>query len=180
MMKTFCRVEFSGASDCRRGSRRVGQVHADLSAQTLARGRGHQGLFSEWNSSELVKSATSKGKKRELLTPTTFSLIHATILPTGMSAICCRCCAPATWSCATVTFLPRSRATWCADAARMGARHLQFRAQPDLTFFFRRTWKVAPTDSRRPAEAEIFSRRAWTWGCRTIPTRVFASSRAAF
>ncbi len=31
--------------------------------------------FSEWNSSELVKSATSKGKKRELkLTPTTFSL----------------------------------------------------------------------------------------------------------
>jgi len=34
--------------------------------------------FSEWNSSELVKSATSKGKKRELLTPTTFSLIHAT------------------------------------------------------------------------------------------------------
>src|SRR5437588_11971232 len=34
--------------------------------------------FSEWNSSELVKAATSKGKKRELLTPTTFSLIHAT------------------------------------------------------------------------------------------------------
>ena len=34
--------------------------------------------FSEWNSSELVKSATSKAKKRELLTPTTFSLIHAT------------------------------------------------------------------------------------------------------
>ena len=35
-------------------------------------------FFSEWNSSALVKSATSKGKKRELLTPTTFSLIHAT------------------------------------------------------------------------------------------------------
>src|ERR687890_2087831 len=35
-------------------------------------------FFSEWNSSTLVKSATSKGKKRELLTPTTFSLIHAT------------------------------------------------------------------------------------------------------
>ncbi|MGC8829046.1 MAG: dTMP kinase [Verrucomicrobiia bacterium] len=34
--------------------------------------------FSEWNSSELVKSATSKGKKMALLTPTTFSLIHAT------------------------------------------------------------------------------------------------------
>jgi len=35
-------------------------------------------FFTEWNSSELVKSATSKGKKQELLTPTTFSLIHAT------------------------------------------------------------------------------------------------------
>lgn len=35
-------------------------------------------FFTEWNSSELVKRATSKGKKRQLLTPTTFSLIHAT------------------------------------------------------------------------------------------------------
>ncbi len=34
--------------------------------------------FTEWNSSVLVKKATSKGKKRQLLTPTTFSLIHAT------------------------------------------------------------------------------------------------------
>lgn len=34
--------------------------------------------FTEWNSSILVKKATSKGKKRHLLTPTTFSLIHAT------------------------------------------------------------------------------------------------------
>lgn len=31
-----------------------------------------------WNSSELVKEITSKGKKKELLTPTTFSLLHAT------------------------------------------------------------------------------------------------------
>jgi dTMP kinase len=34
--------------------------------------------FTEWNSSILVKSATRKGKKRQLLTPTTFSLIHCT------------------------------------------------------------------------------------------------------
>ncbi|MDA8054073.1 MAG: dTMP kinase [Thermoplasmatales archaeon] len=31
-----------------------------------------------WNSSELVKEITSKGKKKALLTPTTFSLLHAT------------------------------------------------------------------------------------------------------
>jgi dTMP kinase len=34
--------------------------------------------FSEWNSSSLVRGATKRGKKQQLLTPTTFSLIHAT------------------------------------------------------------------------------------------------------
>jgi len=32
----------------------------------------------EWNSSELVRQVTSKGKKKANLTPTTFSLLHAT------------------------------------------------------------------------------------------------------
>lgn len=32
----------------------------------------------EWNSSDMVKSITSKGKKKTNLTPTTFSLLHAT------------------------------------------------------------------------------------------------------
>ena len=32
----------------------------------------------EWNSSEMVKSITSKGKKKANLTPITFSLLHAT------------------------------------------------------------------------------------------------------
>lgn len=39
---------------------------------------GYRVFFTEWNSSVLVKKSTSKGKKRQLLTPTTFSLIHAT------------------------------------------------------------------------------------------------------
>ncbi len=34
--------------------------------------------FSEWNSSPLVKAATKAGKKKNLLTPMTFSLLHAT------------------------------------------------------------------------------------------------------
>jgi dTMP kinase len=34
--------------------------------------------FTEWNSSSLVKNATRRGKKKQLLTPTTFSVIHAT------------------------------------------------------------------------------------------------------
>ncbi len=39
---------------------------------------GYKVFFTEWNSSDLVKKATRKGKKKKLLTPTTFSLIHAT------------------------------------------------------------------------------------------------------
>lgn len=35
-------------------------------------------FFTEWNSSETVKEITSKGKKKGLLTPITFSLLHAT------------------------------------------------------------------------------------------------------
>ena len=39
---------------------------------------GHAVVFSEWNSSPLVKKVTRRGKKRKMLTPMTFSLIHAT------------------------------------------------------------------------------------------------------
>ena len=39
---------------------------------------GYRVFFTQWNSSVLVKNSTTKGKKRQLLTPTTFSLIHAT------------------------------------------------------------------------------------------------------
>src|SRR5258708_27481584 len=39
---------------------------------------GYTVFFSEWNSSPLVKKTTSRGKKKQLLSPTTFSLIHAT------------------------------------------------------------------------------------------------------
>ncbi len=40
--------------------------------------QGYSTFFSEWNSSPLVKRTTKRGKKRHLLTPLTFSLIHAT------------------------------------------------------------------------------------------------------
>jgi len=41
---------------------------------------GYRVFFSEWNSSPLVKETTRRGKKKQMLTPTTFSLIHATDL----------------------------------------------------------------------------------------------------
>ena len=48
-----------------------------LLAQWL-RSEGHLVIFSEWNSSPIVRTTTSRGKRRQLLTPLTFSLIHAT------------------------------------------------------------------------------------------------------
>ncbi len=39
---------------------------------------GYGVVFSEWNSSPLVRDITKRGKKKQMLTPSTFSLIHAT------------------------------------------------------------------------------------------------------
>ncbi len=39
---------------------------------------GYRVFFTEWNSAELVKKTTKKGKKKRSLTPTTFSILHAT------------------------------------------------------------------------------------------------------
>jgi dTMP kinase len=39
---------------------------------------GHRVFVTEWNSSPLVKAASRAGKKKNALTPTTFSLLHAT------------------------------------------------------------------------------------------------------
>jgi dTMP kinase len=40
--------------------------------------KGYGVVFSEWNSSPLVKDTTKHGKKKKMLTPATFSLIHST------------------------------------------------------------------------------------------------------
>jgi dTMP kinase len=42
------------------------------------RAQGIAVAFSEWNSSPLVRETTRRGKKKQMFTPTTFSLIHAT------------------------------------------------------------------------------------------------------
>jgi len=50
-------------------------------AQLLYKWLANSGVpvfFTEWNSSPLVRAATKKGKKKNRLTPATFSLLHAT------------------------------------------------------------------------------------------------------
>jgi dTMP kinase len=106
--------------------------------------RGYRVFFSEWNSSVLVKDATKKGKKRQLLTPTTFSLIHATdfadryerqILPllrAGYVVLCDRY---------IYTAFARDAVRGCdRDWLR---RLYGFARRPDLTFFFRLPLEVA-------------------------------------
>lgn len=57
------------------GSGKSTQLHL---LEKWLRYNGFEVFRTEWNSSDMVKSITSKGKKKENLTPTTFSLLHAT------------------------------------------------------------------------------------------------------
>src|SRR5215831_18403777 len=78
LMKTFAQLGFPGRLIAVEGLDGSGKSTQIYLLKRWLEAEGIKVYFSEWNSSELVKSATSKGKKRELLTPTTFSLIHAT------------------------------------------------------------------------------------------------------
>lgn len=49
-----------------------------LLLQKWLESKGYNVFFTEWNSSELVRETTRRGKKNKSLTPTTFSLLHAT------------------------------------------------------------------------------------------------------
>ena len=46
--------------------------------QRYLEAQGFSVCFTEWNSADLVKATAKKGKKKRTLTPTTFSLLHAT------------------------------------------------------------------------------------------------------
>jgi len=106
--------------------------------------QGLKVFFSEWNSSELVKSATSKGKKMELLTPSTFSLIHATdfadryerqllpLLKAGYIVLCDRY---------VFTAFARDVVRGCPLEWVRGI--YDYACLPDLTFFFKAGLEVS-------------------------------------
>ena len=79
-MQMYGDHEFSGKLFIVEGIDGSGKsTQLSLLQQWLKR-EGYMVFFSEWNSSPLVKQTTSRGKKKQMLTPTTFSLIHATDL----------------------------------------------------------------------------------------------------
>src|SRR5438874_1602827 len=143
-MKTFAERGFPGrliAVEGLDGSGKSTQIYL------LKRWLELQGLkvfFSEWNSSALVKNATSKGKKRELLSPTTFSLIHATdfadryerqllpLLRAGYVVLCDRY---------IFTAFARDTVRGCPPEWVRGIYN--FAALPDLTFFFKADLEVS-------------------------------------
>ncbi len=105
---------------------------------------GYRLHFTEWNSSELVKSATKRGKQSRLLTPVTFSLLHAAdfadrcerqILPLlqgGYLVLADRY---------IYTAFARDTARGCSPE---WLRNLyRFAPLPDLTFYFRAPLEVA-------------------------------------
>ena len=58
-----------------------GFMAGDLTLSLMShwlRSQGYAVAFSEWNSSPLVKETTRRGKKKEMFTPTTFSLMLST------------------------------------------------------------------------------------------------------
>jgi dTMP kinase len=123
------------------GSGKSTQIHL---VHRWLQSKGYRVFFSEWNSSVLVREATRKGKKRQLLTPTTFSLIHATdfadryerqILPllrAGYLVLCDRY---------IFTAFARDAVRGCDPG---WLRNLYgFARIPDITFFFRLPLDVA-------------------------------------
>jgi dTMP kinase len=143
-MKTFAELGFPGrliAVEGLDGSGKSTQIYL------LKRWLELQGLkvfFSEWNSSDLVKNATSKGKKRELLSPNTFSLIHATdfadryerqlvpLLRAGYLVLCDRY---------IFTAFGRDTVRGCPPEWVRGIYN--FAAMPDLVFFFKASLEVS-------------------------------------
>ena len=144
MTKTFAELNFPGrliAVEGLDGSGKSTQIHL---LQKWLQVQGLKVFFSEWNSSEIVKSATSKGKNRQLLTPTTFSLIHATdfadryerqllpLLRAGYIVLCDRY---------IFTAYVRDTVRGCSPAWVRGVDN--FAALPDLTFFFKADLEVS-------------------------------------
>ncbi len=100
--------------------------------------------FSEWNSSTIVKGTTRRGKKKQMFTPTTFSLIHATDFADRLE----RHILPMLEAGAVVCADRYAYTAFARDAARgvdrQWVRNLyRMAVQPDLALLFRLPLEVA-------------------------------------
>lgn len=105
---------------------------------------GYRLHFTEWNSSPLVKSATKRGKQRRLLTPVTFSLLHAA----DFADRCERQILPLLQGGYLVLADRYIYTAFARDVARGCSPHwlrnlYRFAPVPDITFYFRAPLEVA-------------------------------------
>jgi len=108
------------------------------------RSQGYAVAFSEWNSSPLVRETTRRGKKKEMFTPTTFSLIHATDFADRIE----RYIVPLLKSGAIVCADRYAYTAFARDVARgvnrRWVRNLyNFAPRPNISFYFRVPLEVA-------------------------------------
>ena len=106
--------------------------------------RGYAVAFSEWNSSPLVRETTRRGKKKEMFTPTTFSLIHATDFADRLE----RYIQPLLKAGAVVCADRYAYTAFARDVVRgvdpAWVRNLyRFALQPNLAFYFKVPLEVA-------------------------------------
>lgn len=78
VMKMYGRHRFPGRLFVVEGIDGSGKSTQLMLLQKWLESEGYVASFSEWNSSPLVRDVTKRGKKKKMLTPMTFSLIHAT------------------------------------------------------------------------------------------------------
>ncbi len=100
--------------------------------------------FSEWNSSDLVRGTTRRGKKKQMFTPTTFSLIHATDFADRLE----RYILPLLKAGAVVCADRYAYTAFARDVARGVTRQwvrnlYRFAVRPNLAFYFRVPLDVA-------------------------------------
>jgi len=108
------------------------------------RSQGYAVAFSEWNSSPLVRDTTKRGKKKEMFTPTTFSLIHATDFADRME----RYIVPMLKAGAIVCADRYAFTAFARDVVRGVSRNwvrnlYRFAMRPNLAFYFRVPLEVA-------------------------------------
>jgi dTMP kinase len=77
-MKMFGKHRFPGRLFIVEGIDGSGKSTQLMLLKKWLESEGYVVYFSEWNSSPLVRDVTKRGKKKHMLTPMTFSLIHAT------------------------------------------------------------------------------------------------------
>src|SRR5438067_7353565 len=108
------------------------------------RSQGYAVAFSEWNSSPLVRQTTRRGKRKEMFTPTTFSLIHATDFSDRMESYLFPLLKAGAIVCADRYAYTAFARDVARGVSRRWVRNLyRFAIKPNLAFYFRVPLDVA-------------------------------------